>query len=178
MIRSRRPSLSVSQPSPCRSMVPGVKLSMTTSAQAASLRASVRPPSVERSSAMPSFEELKLPKNWVRLMSRTPSLYGGAERRMSTRFADSTCTTVAPWSPSPLAISGPTPTHEKSATLSPSKARARRPCAGAPRRTGGAGSPISAFASPRAGAGSVLRSGVRLSLANGPACGRPPTCVQ
>ena len=126
MIRSGRPSLSVAQSRPKRAIVPGVKLSTTTSAQSTSRRASSRPSSVERSSARPSFEELKLAMNCARSMCDSPSLNGGAARSTSMRVEDSTWTAVAPWSASALLIMGPTPTQAKSATFSPSNGWRRR----------------------------------------------------
>ena len=160
---------SVSQASPSRRIVPGVKLSITTSAQPASRLARSRPVSLARSSAMPSLELLKFAKNCDLFASRSPSLKGGAMRSTSMRCADSTRTTVAPWSASPLPTSGPTPTHEKSATLMPVNARAR--VAPAASRAGGAGSrgsATSAAPSSSAGAGRLAPTGVRLHFANGP----------
>ena len=60
------------------------------------------------------FEELKLPKNWLLLMSGWASFHGPASRRPSGRAIDSTLTTVAPLSARYLVAIGPTPNQVKS----------------------------------------------------------------
>src|SRR5215211_1093981 len=100
-------------------MVPGVNDSRQTSAHAISRFAIARSCSCLRLSASDHFDELHMPKKCERLGPNTPSLKGPVTRRMSGGLDVSTRTTVAPWSARYLAVSGPTPTHEKSATLRP-----------------------------------------------------------
>ena len=106
--------------------------------------------------------------NCARLMSTMPSWNGGLSRVPSMRVADSTCTTVAPWSASPLLISGPTPNHAKSATLMPSKARPRAPYCRAAGSSGSRGCRSRPLASPGSGGGACGPREVRESFANGP----------
>src|SRR5436309_1546585 len=68
---------------------------------------------------MPSLLLLKLLKKWLRFSPGFLSKNGADMRSVSGRRLDSTRTTVAPWSARYLLLSGPTPTHAKSATLIP-----------------------------------------------------------
>ena len=53
-------------------------------------------------------------------MPETPSLKGAARRSVPGRLADSTRTTVAPYSARYFVVIGPTATQQKSRTLTPS----------------------------------------------------------
>ncbi len=100
---------------------PGLQASITTSAQAINFFAISTPESFLRSISMLSLEVLKVAKNWDIFSPKTSSLKGPLTRRGSSRPPDSMRTTSAPWSANALAVIGPTPTQEKSATLSPSR---------------------------------------------------------
>ena len=106
-----------------RFIVPAVNESRAMSHQASRRRATAWPSGCLRLSCSDNFEVLKDAKNWQRLIPGTSSLNGPTRRSRSGGLSLSTCTTVAPWSASALAVIGPTPIHEKSATLMPSSGR-------------------------------------------------------
>ena len=116
-------ALIVSSSRPVRPNAPGLQDSTTTSAHSTRRLATSNPLEFFISMSIPSFEVLKVPKNWDMFSSLMLSLKGGFNLNGSIREPDSTLTTVAPWSASALAVIGPTPTHAKSATLSPSKGK-------------------------------------------------------
>ena len=77
-------------------MVPGEKLSITTSAQPTRRLATSTPSSARRSTARLRLEVLYIAAHCERLSPCTSSLKGGRLRARSGRFEDSTRTTVAP----------------------------------------------------------------------------------
>ena len=114
---------------------------------------------------------LNAPKNWQRLMPGTPSLNGPTSRSRSAGLSVSMCTTVAPWSANALAVMGPTPIHEKSATLTPSSGRRLLRLATAAVGAGAAdrtSASTSSVCSPGSGAPPVQATGAFDDLMNGP----------
>ncbi len=100
---------STSQPRPRRSIVPGVKFSMTTSACSTARRNRSLPSAVCRSMAM-----LRLPRLMLKKYALSPSTCGPVVRATSPHGGRSTFTTSAPRSHSTMLANGPESTHVRS----------------------------------------------------------------
>src|SRR5690606_22184080 len=130
------------------------------------------PSALPRFTDTPYLEELRLAVHWLRFRPGMLSRKGGRPLRRSGRVADSTRTTVAPWSANAFAVIGPAPTQEKSTTFSPANASPSRSAS----TGGGSGAAASdvhraATSSPpssSAGAAGPRRAGVRESRKGGP----------